>query len=371
MVSVRIGIPLPPSLAKRLRALAATGATIGSLERNAALWIVGRALGDAALERKWIGRDLADPARVRELPYLAALGFLVGLETIGARYRDTFKRGLKAVQGRAAHTIEGLGAADDPLIAIGIACGAEAIGEAVPFEVPRQAMTPYGLVAQLAARWWDPAAAPRSLRATSSIEDAIERALDPELLEVEGTQAALAESLVTDQVEDPVLAILAVAASHRVGEGEPAGTADGGIIFISYSHEDHEWLRRLKVHLKPYERRALAVWDDQRIRSGANWRDEIRHALERTRIAVLLVSPDFLASDFIAKHELPKLLGVEKVRRVVWIPVRPSSFEATEIGKYQAAFDPRTTLAEMEDAQADRALVGVAAQIVEAYNSGA
>lgn len=142
------------------------------------------------------------------------------------------------------------------------------------------------------------------------------------------------------------------------------------LVFVSYSHADAAWLERLKTHLKPLERQCvIEVWDDRKIGTGQRWRDEIRSALARARVAVLLVSPDFLASDFVAQNELPELLGAEKGlrSRVVWVPVRPCNHEATELGEYQAAFDPRRALAEMDDAEADRALVAVSRQIVNVY----
>ena len=74
---------------------------------------------------------------------------------------------------------------------------------------------------------------------------------------------------------------------------------------MSYSHEDRPWLERLRVHLRPLERAGLVdLWDDRRIKPGTRWRDEIRNAMAEARIAVLLVSADFLASDFIASNEL-------------------------------------------------------------------
>ncbi len=43
-------------------------------------------------------------------------------------------------------------------------------------------------------------------------------------------------------------------------------------IFISYSHEDKEWLERLLVHLKPLERGGtIDLWDDTRIKTGDRW----------------------------------------------------------------------------------------------------
>ncbi len=53
----------------------------------------------------------------------------------------------------------------------------------------------------------------------------------------------------------------------------------------------------------------MDIREDTRIRAGSKWRDEIRAAVERANVAVLIVSADFLASDFVRMNELPPSEG--------------------------------------------------------------
>jgi hypothetical protein len=121
-------------------------------------------------------------------------------------------------------------------------------------------------------------------------------------------------------------------------------------LFISYSHKDEQWLLELKKWLKPLEQSDIvSVWDDQQIKAGADWRQEIEKALSSAKAAVLLISMDFLNSEFISNNELPQLLNAAKDKglSIFWIAVRPSTVDDTEIAKYQAAHkDPPLALIE-------------------------
>ncbi len=93
-------------------------------------------------------------------------------------------------------------------------------------------------------------------------------------------------------------------------------------IFISYAHEDHEWLARLRVHLKGLENIGLLdFWDDGRIEAGEDWFESIEAAMEKSSIAILLISPHFLASKFITTQEVPSLLAKREKAGMKIIPL--------------------------------------------------
>ena len=88
------------------------------------------------------------------------------------------------------------------------------------------------------------------------------------------------------------------------------------MVFVSYSREDEKWRGRFAEMLKPLVReRQLEVWSDDRLVTGYEWRPQLAEAISRARVALLLVSPSFLASDFIMDRELPALMqnGVQLV----------------------------------------------------------
>lgn len=97
------------------------------------------------------------------------------------------------------------------------------------------------------------------------------------------------------------------------------------MVFISYAHRDVVFLDRIKVHLKSLESIfpdfKLKIWDDRHIVPGSNWRKEVENAISAAEIAILIVSADFLASEFITNEEIPKLLLKEKKNKTVIIPV--------------------------------------------------
>jgi hypothetical protein len=90
------------------------------------------------------------------------------------------------------------------------------------------------------------------------------------------------------------------------------GRSDRTKIFISYAHaaeKESGWVKRIRTHLDGVARSSdVEVWDDSKIDPGEKWREAISRAIKQARVAVLILTADFLASKFIRDAELALLL---------------------------------------------------------------
>jgi hypothetical protein len=114
------------------------------------------------------------------------------------------------------------------------------------------------------------------------------------------------------------------------------------VVFVSYCREDAEWLQRFAVMLKPEVRNRppVQLWHDTLIGAGEQWRAELEDAIARTRVALLLVTPDFLASDFIMNVELPALVAAGAVLVPVLVRACSNWMAVDVLSRVQWARDP-------------------------------
>ena len=144
-------------------------------------------------------------------------------------------------------------------------------------------------------------------------------------------------------------------------------------VFISYSHQDAHWLERIKIHLTPLRRIFdIEVWDDSHIRPGMPWQEEIATNLDSARVAILLLSPYFLASEFITTNELPRLLTAAREDGAIILPVVLSPCllsEIPELNQLQCVNDPNTPLRGLSEVEQDGVLVKLAQEVRAAFSS--
>lgn len=144
-------------------------------------------------------------------------------------------------------------------------------------------------------------------------------------------------------------------------------------VIISYSHKDKKYLDDLLTHLKPLARAGrVSHWSDKQIVPGSEWAAEIEAALKAARVAVLLVTKDFLASDFIHEHELGPLLKRAKEEGVVilWVLVRDCNWKKTPLSGLQAAYPTEKALSKLTWSR-DEAWVAICDQIEKAAGAPA
>jgi hypothetical protein len=108
--------------------------------------------------------------------------------------------------------------------------------------------------------------------------------------------------------------------------------------FFSYSKYDVEYLQEFQKHLKTLERQGLIeCWDDLQIRPGEEWDSAIQTALAQSSLIFLLLSADFLATEYIWNTELTEAMRRHEAgtARVIPIKIRPCDWAGTPFAKLQ------------------------------------
>jgi hypothetical protein len=128
-------------------------------------------------------------------------------------------------------------------------------------------------------------------------------------------------------------------------------------ILIVCSYKDGKYFHQLHTHMARYEREKLVdVWNETKIVAGTRWREEIKRTLDVTRVAILLISANFLASSFIEENILPPLLYAAASGGAIILPVLLSHcvFEDTSLHQFQPFNSPSELLADKKPNKRDK-----------------
>jgi hypothetical protein len=122
-------------------------------------------------------------------------------------------------------------------------------------------------------------------------------------------------------------------------------------IFISYAHKDKAYLDELEKHLQPWERKKkIMVWTDRDVTAGQEWGKEVKQRLGEAEIVLFLVSPDFLASDYINDSEIKAAVEKQKQNQNLLIPViiRPVDLELLDFNSTKVVPEGERAISEWE-----------------------
>ncbi len=175
--------------------------------------------------------------------------------------------------------------------------------------------------------------------------------------------------------------------AHPLSGPTPLSARSG--VFIAYSHRDRDLLGELQKQLKPLQKAwMLDLWDDLRVDSGPRGAAELRRAIDAARVALLLISPGFLASPFVAEHALPITLAMQQHPRaaVMCLYLRPAmdvfaeyryrdphsrADRSIRITSFHALNDPTCPLASQTKPAREGILAAAAEEIIAAAHRGA
>ena len=110
-------------------------------------------------------------------------------------------------------------------------------------------------------------------------------------------------------------------------------------IFFAYAHEDEELRDELEKHLTDLKRQGvIATWHDRKIGPGKEWEGEIDPHLNTAPVILLLISPDFIASDYCMNVEVKRAMERHEdgEARVIPVILRQVHWKSTPFGKLKA-----------------------------------
>ena len=135
--------------------------------------------------------------------------------------------------------------------------------------------------------------------------------------------------------------LMAPSPSKQVSpDSSPDANKSGGLtLFYSYSHADEKYRKKLEAHLSLLKHeRLIADWHDRRIPAGSEWMRQIDEYLNTSDIILLLISSDFLSSNFCYDIELKRAIERHEAgkARVIPVIVKPCDWQPAPFGKLQA-----------------------------------
>ncbi len=143
-------------------------------------------------------------------------------------------------------------------------------------------------------------------------------------------------------------------------------------VFFSYSHKNKAWKDRVVTHLTPFVHRGdIVLWDDRKIGTGDDWYPAIKKQIDQADVAICLISPEYLASDFVNKEEIPALNRRRQEEGMLLIPVliEPCAWQqVTWLSQIQIFPTPPKPLSELRADQRERALAKLATLVAELAN---
>ena len=110
-------------------------------------------------------------------------------------------------------------------------------------------------------------------------------------------------------------------------------------IFFSYAHEDEALRDKLAKHLSLLQRQGVVtLWHDRNINTGTDWSYSIDQHLQIAEIILLLVSANFIASDYCYSIEMQRAMDRSDREEAIVIPIilRPVDWESAPFGRLQA-----------------------------------